>query len=837
MDDRIEELSAKLDLPGKLRLISGASMFRMAGDPALGLAEMPVSDGPTGVRGERWDERDPSVSLPSGTALAATWDRELLGEIGALIAAEARRKNVYAVLGPTVNLHRSPLGGRHFECFSEDPMLTGEMAEAYVRAVQAHGVAACPKHYVANDSETDRFTVDVRADDRVLRELYLYPFERSVGAGAWMLMASYNSVDGVTMTENPLLDEPLKGSWGFDGVVVSDWTAIRSTDGAAASTDLCMPGPPMLWGEPLAEAVRAGRVPEAAIDEKVRRILRFATRVGALDGSPRAAPEFTDDQARELVRRAAAEAMVLVRNEGVLPLPGHTSGSAGAAEPVEQPRGRTDSSPSDSAGRNVSSRSSESAASSGPTIALLGPGAAEPRFMGGGSATVIPARTTTPLEGLGAVLPVTHTPGVWLSDNLTPVPLALLTDPETGEEGLSLRYLDGDTVIATQHRTAASLVLFGDPASERASRIELRARVRADATGEWQLGVGAAGRVRLDIDGETVAEGTPANDSADPIAALLDPPQLSVTRTLAVGQEVDVRVTISDLTPIPGLGVFLGVTLGVTRPRRTDDEEFAAAVELARTSEVAVVVVGTSEQIESEGFDRTTLRLPGRQDDLVAAVAAVNSRTVVVVNSGAPVEMPWREEVAAVLLSWFPGQEFGAALADVLTGAREPGGRLPTTWPAEMADVPVLDVTPDADGALVYREGVHIGYRAWLRADVRPAYPFGHGLGYTTWEMDDLTVQGRTAAVTVRNTGDRAGKHVVQAYLSREHSAIDRPVRWLAAFATLTLEPGQSRRVQIPLPQRAFEHWTSDGWAVEPGTFTLHVGGSVEDLPLTAEVG
>jgi beta-glucosidase len=259
-------------------------------------------------------------------------------------------------------------------------------------------------------------------------------------------------------------------------------------------------------------------------------------------------------------------------------------------------------------------------------------------------------------------------------------------------------------------------------------------------------------------------------------------------------------------------------------------------VELARTSDVAVVVVGTTEQIESEGIDRTSLRLPGRQDELVATVAAVNPRTVVVVNSGAPVEMPWREDVAAVLLSWFPGQEFGAALADVLTGAREPGGRLPTTWPVRMQDVPVLGTTPDEDGALSYREGVHIGYRAWLRSGVRPAYPFGHGLGYTSWDLSDLLVAGRSASVIVRNTGDRPGKQVVQAYLSRERSEIDRPVRWLAAFATLTLEPGESRRVDIALPQRAFEHWTPQGWAREPGAFTLHVGGSSEELPLTADI-
>ncbi|WP_280312884.1 glycoside hydrolase family 3 C-terminal domain-containing protein [Nocardia abscessus] len=793
MDDRIEELLAKLDLQGKLRLISGAGLFRLAGDPAIGLAEMPISDGPSGVRGENWDERDPSVSLPSGTAIAATWDPELLSEIGALIAAEARRKDVYAVLGPTINLHRSPLGGRHFECFSEDPLLTAEMAAAYVRAVQAHGVSACPKHYVANDSETDRFTVDVRVADRTLRELYLYPFERSVEAGAWMVMNSYNSVNGVTMTENTLLDEPLKGSWGFDGVVVSDWGAVRSIAGAARGTDLCMPGPPMLWGEPLTKAVRSGEISEEAIDDKVRRVLRFATRVGALDGPPQPTPDFTDAQAQDLVRHVAAQAMVLVRNDGTLPL------------------------------------------GDGTKIAVLGPSAAEPRFLGGGSATVLPGHTTTPLAGLEAVLPVTHTPGVRLVEGLIPAPLELITDPETGTPGVSVRYFAGTTEIATQHRTTASLVLLGDPVADRASRIQLRARLRADTAGDWQIGFGGIGHVRLDVDGATALEDDVVLGSGDPAAALLNPPQRYVTRTLAVGQEVDVRVAVDVQEAVPGLGIVLGITLGITRPRRPEDEEFAAAVELARNAEAAVVVVGTTERIESEGVDRTSLRLPGRQDELVTAVAAVNPRTVVVVNSGAPVEMPWRDYVAAVLLSWFPGQEFGAALADVLTGAAEPGGRLPTTWPKTITDVPVLGTTPD-NGTLDYAEGMHIGYRAWLRTGTEPAYPFGHGLGYTTWSSSDLTVSGRVATITVRNTGDRAGKQVVQAYLSRPDSSVDRPVRWLAGFATVNLEPGDSRLVEITLPQRAFEHWTDNGWATEPGAFTLHVGTSVTDLPHTAYV-
>ncbi|MEC3957564.1 glycoside hydrolase family 3 C-terminal domain-containing protein [Nocardia sp. CDC153] len=787
----IDDLLAKLDLPAKIRLISGANFFRFAGEDSIGLAEMPVSDGPSGVRGEQWDERDPSVSLPSGTALAATWDRDLLTEIGALIAAEARRKDVYAVLGPTINLHRSPLGGRHFECFSEDPLLTAEIADAYVRSVQAHGVSACPKHYVANDQETERFTADVRADERTLRELYLYPFERSVEAGAWMIMAAYNSVNGVTMTENDLLDEPLKGEWGFDGVVVSDWTAVRSTLGAAKGNDLAMPGPWELWGAPLEEAVRQGAVPESAIDEKVRRILRFAIRVGALDGTPRPVPAFTDEAAQRVVRAAAAKAMVLASNDGVLPL--------------DRPA----------------------------RVALLGSAAAEPRFMGGGSATVIPAHTTSPLQGLSEVLPVVYTPGVHLSDALIPVPLELVTDPETGTQGLSLRYLDGDTVLDTEHRTAGSLMLFGNPNAMRANAIELRGRLRADAAGEWRIGFAGVGTLTLTIDGEQVLEETVLPEGTDPVEMLLNPPQRFVTRTLAEGDEVDVLVRM-----VPGGGFpAMGITYAIGRPRRSAGEEFAAAVELARESEVAIVVVGTTEQIESEGFDRTTLALPGRQDELVAAVAAVNPRTIVVVNSGSPVEMPWRDDVAAVLLTWFPGQEFGSALADVLTGVTEPGGRLPTTWPKTMADVPVLNTKPGADNALPYPEGIHIGYRAWLKSGVAPAYPFGHGLGYTTWELADLKVSGRTATVTVRNTGDRPGRQVVQAYLSRANSTVDRPVRWLSGFAVVETGAGESVTATIELPKRSFQHWTDAGWAIEPGSFTLHVGTSVTALPLTADIG
>ncbi|MGY1898688.1 glycoside hydrolase family 3 C-terminal domain-containing protein [Nocardia gipuzkoensis] len=448
---------------------------------------------------------------------------------------------------------------------------------------------------------------------------------------------------------------------------------------------------------------------------------------------------------------------------------------------------------------------------------------------------MIPGHTTTPVEGLAGRLPLTHTAGVHLSGDLIPAPLAIMTDPETGEPGLSARYLTGDTVLGTQHRTTSRLVLLGEPLAAQSNMVEMRTRLRADMAGDWQIGFGGVGHIRLDIDGENVLDENVALDSGDPAAALLNPPQRHVTRTLAVGDEVEVRLVTSIEDAMPGLGIILGATLGIRRPQRDDDEEFAAAIELARAAEVAVVVVGTTEQIESEGVDRTSLRLPGRQDELVAAVAAVNPRTVVVVNSGAPVEMPWRDDVAAVLLAWFPGQEFGAALADVLTGTAEPGGRLPTTWPKTMADVPVLDTTP-VEGVLDYTEGIHIGYRAWLRAGNEPAYPFGHGLGYTTWSTDDLVIDGRTVSITVTNTGDREGKQVIQVYLSRPNSAVDRPDRWLAGFTAVTLAPGDSRTVAITLAERAFQHWGPTGWETEPGEFVVRVGTSVADLPHTASI-
>src|SRR3954447_7411957 len=286
MEQLLQGRLAALSLEQKVRLLTGADFWSLYAEPAIGLRSIVMSDGPAGVRGERWDEREPSANVPSPTALAATWDVERIERLGRLLAFECRRKGVDVLLAPTVNLHRSPFGGRHFECLSEDPLLTARIGAAYVRGLQDAGVGATVKHFVANDSETERFTLDARVDDRTLRELYLAPFEAIVReTRPWAVMAAYNGVNGRTMTESPLLRDVLKDEWGWDGLVMSDWHATRSLEAARAALDLAMPGPDGRWGEALVEAVRAGEVSEAAVDDKVLRILRLAARVGALDGA------------------------------------------------------------------------------------------------------------------------------------------------------------------------------------------------------------------------------------------------------------------------------------------------------------------------------------------------------------------------------------------------------------------------------------------------------------------------------------------------------------------------------------------------------------------------
>ncbi|MFE0795337.1 beta-glucosidase family protein [Streptomyces mutabilis] len=806
MDDRtLDRHTGKLTLEQKVRLLTGATTWRTAGEDGIALREIVMSDGPAGVRGEAWDERRPSALLPSASALGALWDEALVEELGGLLAAEAVRKGVDVVLAPTLNLHRTPLGGRHFECFSEDPELTGRTGAALIRGVQAHGVAATAKHYVANDSETDRLTVDVRACERTLREVYLAPFEAAVEAGVWLVMAGYNSVNGVTMTSHPLLDEPLKGEWGFDGVVVSDWAAVRSTEGPArAALDLAMPGPPGPWGAALVRAVKEGRVPEKAVDDKVRRLLRLADRVGAF--APRRRrhlPLRGSLDTRALLRRAAAAGSVLLSNRGVLPL-----------DPAEL-----------------------------STVAVIGAHAASPRTQGGGSAGVFPSAVVTPRAGVRARLRgrvrVVHAPGPTPGAAAAPLGTDRCDDPRSGAPGVLLRVLDeSGRELCAEHRLSGRQLEPDLPPG--AHTVEISALLRPQRTGEWTFGVGGFGRMTLTVDGDTILDGVFPRETDDPAVVHVDPP-VQQARTELTSKRRPVHV-VARRELVPGCGRATVVTAAPPEPDA--ESAVAAAVEAAREADAAIVVVGTTEQDETEGRDRDDLSLGGRQDDLVRAVAAVNPRTVVVVNSGGPVEMPWREEAGAVLLAWFPGQEAGAGLADVLFGLEEPGGRLPTTWGACLEDTPVTRTHP-AEGRLDYAEGLHVGHRAWLRAGRAPAFWFGHGLGYTTWEYEAVDAPARVTAgeaftvrVRLRNTGARAGREVVQVYVARPGSAVERPVRWFAGYVAVRAEAGRTVTAEVEVAPRALRHWSQEerAWSTEPGPYRLTVGRSAGDLRWAGEV-
>jgi len=819
---------AELSTADKVRLLTGATAWRLHPLEQIGLRSLVVSDGPAGVRGTGEVAGETSASFPAPSALSATWDVGLAARIGRLFAVEARAHGVDVVLAPVVNLQRTPVGGRHFECYSEDPLLTAQIAGALVENMQLAGVGACVKHFVANDSETARTSYLARMSERTLREVYLAPFEHLVERGVWTVMAAYNGLDdgveAATATEHRgLLRGILKTEWGFDGVVISDWLATRSAAAAAnAGLDLVMPGPGGPWAEGLLDAVLAGEVTEAEIDEKVLRILRLADRVGALGvgqlGVPAvgggiedlAGPVPAQQEAsdRALLRELAARSTVVLRDEQRrLPL-------------VLHPAAR---------------------------IALIGPNAVDTFVQGGGSANVTPRHVVSLEEGLRSALPDAevvvrrggygrrHAPDLDVD--------ARAVDPLTGEPGLRVELLDAAGVVLRSDRHTGPWSGWVRDAAPDAVSVRIRAALRLDETGAHWVGVGTVGRCTLRVDGQMIARDEVAVGAEVVLDSSVNSPDdrgllVDVDQPRSVLLDATVQNVLTD-----GYGSFARAALRHRPPEPSVDEEIAEAVEVAAAADAVVVVVGTNDEVESEGWDRTSLALPGRQDELVERVLDVAPDAVVVVNAGAPLVLPWLARARTVLWTWFPGQEAGNALADVLTGVTEPSGRLPWTLPAAEADVPVPGAQPGADDRVDYHEGLHVGYRSWELLDRTPAAPFGHGLGWTTWEYDALTCEdaadgGLRLTVTVRNTGSRAGHEVIQAYLEGPAGGPERPVRWLAGFAVAHVKAGADAAVHVDVPLRALQVWDVEehGWTIPAGTYRLRVGRSVRDLRLSKEV-
>ncbi|WP_181767198.1 beta-glucosidase family protein [Streptomyces albidus (ex Kaewkla and Franco 2022)] len=808
-EEQLKALVAELTPQERVRVLTGETTWTLFPLPAVGLRTLTLSDGPIGVRGT---SRAPTTSaqLPAPSALAATWDEGLAEELGTLVAAEARAKNADVVLAPVVNLQRTPLAGRHFECFSEDPLLSGRMAVAYVSAVQREGVGACIKHFVANDSETDRTVYRSRLSARVLREVYLAPFERVVeDAGVWMLMAAYNGLDdGVEeapATEHRrLLRELLKDEWDFDGVVVSDWFATKSTVAAARNgLDLVMPGPRGPWGEALTAAVDSGEVPQEDVDDKVRRILRLASRVGALTDPAQASGERPGEAAsghqaatRALLRTAAARATVVLRNEGgLLPLSPGTS-----------------------------------------RIALIGANALDPFVQGGGSAHVTPPHLSLPLDALGEAFPSAAITAHRGGRTLRHAPFMEPGVLDGGQVTVTLLDAEGRQLETRALPAPWDGSVRGLPADAASVRVE--AGVRLDEPGEHVLEVAPVGAHRTEIDGALLSEST--HHVAE--EALLDSsashPRGHV-RSFAVresGLELKVSAT-AQVVDAGSFGRFARVELRHLPPGPGTDAEIAEAVDAAREAEVAVVVVGTNPETESEGWDRSDLELPGRQYELVRRVAEANPRTVVVVNAGAPVLSPWLDDVPATLWWWLPGQEAGGSLADVLTGACEPSGRLPWTLPAAATDVPVPDAVP-REGVIDYVDGLDVGHRGWDRLGRTPAREFGYGLGYADWSYGEPAAgtwrEGAPLEVTVpvENTGTRPSREVVQVYLEAPEGGPERPLRWLAGFTVVEAAAGEEAGAAVELVPRAFQVWDEEtgSWVAPPGEYRVLVARSSRDV-------
>ncbi len=830
----IDAALASLSLNDKCRLVAGQTNWRTKAFPQAGIPQLKLSDGPTGVRGEgHGSSGTPGVAVPAGIALGATWDPGLLAEVGGLLGVEARRKRAHVLLGPTVNLHRTPLGGRTFECYSEDPELSGTLAVAYVRAVQAHDVAVTVKHFVCNDTEIDRMTVNVEVDERTLRELYLRPFERAVkDGGAWGIMSSYNRVAGQHVAENRrLLTDILRTEWGFDGFVVSDWFGVHEPVGAAnAGLTLEMPAPVRVYGRRLAEAVERGDVTEETVDGLVRDLLTVMNRTKADEHTCDAPEESVDDPVeRALTRRAAIAGTVLLRNA-----------------PVE------------TLGRRALPILLDGLGS----VAVVGPNAVIDRSMGGGSASLTPFGHRTLLDALTDRLAtrspstiVTYDPGVRI-DRLTPIVRRSRLRTPAGEPGLHLEYVNGrdwDAPAAVEAIAATSMIRFFGTTPDEIDATAFGARVTGsfipEVDGPHVIGVVSTGPVTM----------TATASGGEPIV-VVDDPEMLLPRTreffgygseestavvdAVAGEPIELSVKWATATA----NGFAAMRIGVRAP--DPDDLFEQAVAASAAADVAVVVVGTNDEWETEGFDRETMDLPGRQDELVEAIAAVNPNTIVVVNAGSPVTMDWGADdhptpAPAVVTSFFAGQEQAEAMVDVLLGDADPGGRLPITYPARLADHPAVDNhIPDRSGESPpqqrYEEGLFIGHRHYERAGIAPRFWFGHGLSYgtATWgEVDVSSVEvgaaslaDREIVVTVplENPGVRAATVVVQGYVAPVAPPVARPIRELKAWSKVAIAPGDSAQVRLAFGPDAFHHWDEAGndWTVAPGDYDIVVARS-----------
>jgi beta-glucosidase len=832
----VDALLEALTLEEKALLTAGADPWSLQPIERLGLPRIRVTDGHAGARApgdleatgelpwEVWGiVTGRATSVPCGSAVGATWDPNLAEQLGHVVGSDALTAGCRGLLAPTVNLHRAPLAGRNFECYSEDPLLSGKLAAGYIRGVQSHGVFATVKHLVGNEAEFERDSISSVIDERTLRELYLLPFELAVKeGGALAVMTSYNRLNGSWLTEQTeLLTGVLREEWGFHGLVMTDWSGVvNAATSLAAGVDLEMPGPGQGLGARVISSIDQGLVDKGDLDAAVRRLLTALDRIGALDAPTIPAQTQEPNQAqRALIRSASAEASVLLKNDGVLPL------QLGALR----------------------------------SVAIIGEPARQAATGGGGSAQLVPHRVARPLdalrEALGHATVTTYERGCDATRAPARVggPALPVVDGFTTEVFAGTDF-SGPAVIRRRvgNLVFAYLGTFSEGYPEGAWSVRARGTVVPDGTGPRRLVLTATGPARLYLNGELVLDS--AAHDAPPVgagAAWLEDARIAIDVDLTDGVAAELV-----LEYVHRGGPFALCRVGVRE--REGDLLMERAVEAARGAEVAVVFVGTDDEWETEGHDRPTFSLPGRQDELVRRVAAANPRTVVVVNAGATVDLPWADEVAAVLHVWFGGEEMDGAIVDVLTGRVDPGGRLPMTIPRRLEHNPSYDNYPGENGEVRYGEGLFMGYRGYEHRAIEPRFAFGHGLSYTTFELGEPQVSSNafrsgeqlSLRVPVTNTGTRDGSEVVQCYVAPRSPRLARPLKELKGFAKLRLAPGESGTAELVLDDRCFAYWdnghpdweavkervqstvqvpgsaggSTRGWRVDPGEYEVLIG-------------
>lgn len=808
-----------MTLEEKVSMLAGIDKWRTRPVPRLGIPSLKMTDGPHGARTVSDDDPTatlPATCFPTGSALGATWNTELVNRVGAAIGDETRARGCAILLGPCINIHRFPLGGRNFESYSEDPHLAARMAVAYIGGVQSRNVGVSVKHYAMNNQEFERLTISVEADERTIREIYLPAFAAAVREGRpWTVMCSYNRINGTYASENAyFLTDILKEEWGFDGFIVSDWGAVHSTVPAAnAGLDLEMPGPARFFNDALVDTVNNGEVKSIDIDDKVRRILRVIEKSGAFVKPLHVSGGITDSpERRNLAREAAQEAIVLLKNEGdILPLD----------------------------------------KSKIKSIAVIGPNVAEARIQGGGSAAVNPYYAVTPLEGIrqkcGDAVEIRYEIGC-RNNRLTLLmsPEFLRPSEDSKVKGLTGEYFNNLDMTGepAQKKVDANfrLMLGGDSAlmipgidtEEGNFSIRWSGIFRAPVSGRYTFGLLIDGLGRIFINDKLVVEKREGT---------LVPQLISIGEEtvgdciLEAGRNYGIRIEYISQPDFPGW-IPRHIRLGCTPP--LPEDAMTRAANIAADADVAVVFVGLNEEHETEGRDRPDMELPGAQVELIKSVADANDNTIVVLNNGSPVAMTgWIDSVAAVVEAWFPGQECGNAIADLLFADVNPSGKLPMTFPKGLEDNPAYSRYPGKNGRVEYAEGIFVGYRHYDIRNIEPLFPFGYGLSYTTFRYDNLQIPPEMKAdepfritVDVTNTGKRAGREVVQLYIRDVVSSLERPLKELKGFQKVALEKGETKSLafNIGLEDLSFYDPEKKRWIAEAGEFEVMVGSSSRDI-------